>query len=381
MAKRKSGEVHWIVRTNRKSRTFLALLLFATIAAHFLSEGRGALAWSLLFLQYIVYPQLAYLSAARARRQLAAERIIFLADPFILGVWSAALGFPAWISFTCFATVTFTHAVYYRWKGALQAVAMMALGALLVMVVMRPELSPATAWPATLLSMATLTLYVLQVAERANFRAVTLHEARDRLRKSEHLLKLKLDEIESLQAQLHEQALRDPLTGLYNRRYLGCALERELARCLRTGEPLSALMLDVDHFKRINDSLGHQAGDEVLKTLASMVKDQIRPSDVACRYGGEEFIILMPGMPAEVACERGERLRAAFAATPLVLEGRQVSVTISVGIADSAGCARAEDLVRCADTALYQAKAEGRNRVQLARTVRASPLMQLQGHC
>lgn len=356
-----------MVRTNRKSRTFLALLLFGTIAAHLSVRQSGPLAWALLTLQFIVYPQLAYLRASRSRNQVKAEKLNFLADPFILGMWAAGLGFPPWISFAMFSTVTFTHSVYYRWKGFVQAIVIMLAGALAGAAITGLRYEPDTGWLATLFSMLTITLYVLQVAEGANTRAVKLNQTRHRLRDSQRALEQKLEEIQALQAQLREQATRDPLTGLYNRRFFSDSLEREMARSLREGEVLSLVMIDVDWFKRVNDSWGHQVGDEVLKMLASLVQSQLRASDVPCRYGGEEFLILLPGMSAQAAQERAEHLRASFASTPVTWDDKQMFATISIGLATTRGaCSRAEDLVQCADEALYQAKTAGRNRVVTA---------------
>ncbi|KAB2949047.1 MAG: diguanylate cyclase, partial [Thermoanaerobaculia bacterium] len=137
-------------------------------------------------------------------------------------------------------------------------------------------------------------------AERA------LAEANERLRE-------KLEEIEKLQATLREQALRDALTGLYNRRYLEDALERELARARRERAPLSVALIDLDRFKETNDTLGHQAADEVLRRFGALLAALTRQSDVACRYGGDEFVVLMPGAPLDHALARAEQWRSAFA--------------------------------------------------------------------
>jgi diguanylate cyclase (GGDEF)-like protein len=174
-------------------------------------------------------------------------------------------------------------------------------------------------------------------------------------------------EIEQLQQQLQDQANRDPLTGLFNRRYLGATLKREQARCQREGLPMAVVMLDIDHFKAINDTHGHQAGDEVLRRLSALLVAQSRQEDVPCRIGGEEFLLLLPGMAAPQAMERAERIRQAFAtsddaaATPLA---PQTTVSIGVALFPDHGSTM-DALMHSADTALYAVKRAGRNGVRL----------------
>ncbi|WP_101925806.1 sensor domain-containing diguanylate cyclase [Luteimonas rhizosphaerae] len=168
-----------------------------------------------------------------------------------------------------------------------------------------------------------------------------------------------------LRETLRTQSLRDPLTGLFNRRYLEENLSRELQRCERRGLPLSVLMLDVDHFKRFNDSHGHAAGDALLSQVGRLIQSRVRSEDIACRYGGEEFTVVMPEMDAEGACQRADEIRTAIE-TATVLHLRQTlgPVTISIGIATYPhDGATAELLQQMADATLYRAKAEGRNRV------------------
>ena len=128
-------------------------------------------------------------------------------------------------------------------------------------------------------------------------------------------------------------------------------------------------MIDIDHFKRINDVYGHQAGDEVLKMLATILEDRVRASDVACRYGGEEFLVLMPGAPVATAQARAEQWRASFSDIVVEHEGKSVRSTLSVGIASfPAHGSNPEQLIRSADRSLYRAKTGGRNRVVVADT-------------
>lgn len=165
--------------------------------------------------------------------------------------------------------------------------------------------------------------------------------------------------------------LTDPLTGVNNRRYVERRLQEEIGRSLRHGHALCCLYIDIDHFKQINDCIGHQAGDEVLRAVAARIKAELRLSDALGRFGGEEFVALLvdarPGDAAYVA----ERIRRSIAEQPLVLHGGQsLNVTVSVGVASLDNLADqvpletlARQLVASADQALYQAKATGRNRV------------------
>ena len=190
-------------------------------------------------------------------------------------------------------------------------------------------------------------------------------EAEQALRESNRQLQLRLDEIGRLQSALQEQAVRDALTGLYNRRYLDEMLEREVSRARREGIPLALVMLDIDHFKRVNDTYGHQAGDEVLCILAATLLADIRTEDTACRYGGEELLIMLPNMPLAAAIERAEGWRRSVEALSIVHGNFPITFTISLGVAAYPEHGKtADDLMRCADRALYEAKAGGRNRTQ-----------------
>lgn len=177
------------------------------------------------------------------------------------------------------------------------------------------------------------------------------------------------DQIEErFQRQMYESALRDPLTRIYNRKYLLDRLQSELAYAQRHASPLSLLLFDVDHFKRVNDTKGHLAGDAVLAGLARHVLRIIRTEDVFARYGGEEFAILSRGIPLDGATRFGERLRSAIEGYPIAFEGARLTVTVSVGVTavPEAKAERVSDLVALADRALYDAKDSGRNCVRVA---------------
>jgi diguanylate cyclase (GGDEF)-like protein len=182
-----------------------------------------------------------------------------------------------------------------------------------------------------------------------------------------------LAKIRALTEQLEEQALRDPLTGLYNRRYLDDALERELVRAQREGYPLSVVLLDLDRFKALNDAHGHPAGDTVLVALGKALREQVRAGDLASRIGGEEFLLVLPNMPLAAAAERIDKLRARFAATEVDAGREKLRASFSAGVAACPENGTSTvDLVSAADAALYRAKQEGRDRVCVAPAPAAS---------
>ncbi|MDP3300579.1 MAG: diguanylate cyclase [Sulfuricurvum sp.] len=167
---------------------------------------------------------------------------------------------------------------------------------------------------------------------------------------------------------IKEQAIRDSLTGIYNRRYMDETLPREISRASRDLSDLSIVMLDLDHFKVINDTYGHSAGDQVLKNIATCITSSIRQNDFVCRFGGEEFIIVMPGMPADQAFERMEECRKNIENIVTKYNNKEITITISGGIASCITFLETQDeLIKKADDALYESKANGRNRITLAK--------------
>jgi diguanylate cyclase (GGDEF)-like protein len=185
-----------------------------------------------------------------------------------------------------------------------------------------------------------------------------------RLRYVNERLQTQLIEIGLLQSKLREQAIRDSLTNLFNRRYLEETLDRELSRAGRENYPVCIIMIDLDHFKKVNDTYGHEAGDLVLKAIADTLSEQSRRGDFACRYGGEEFVIAMPNITMETAYERAEKLRQALTLLRVPFEYYELSVTISVGIAcyPENGGTR-DEILRAADQAMYAAKDAGRDHI------------------
>lgn len=170
-----------------------------------------------------------------------------------------------------------------------------------------------------------------------------------------------------LQERLLVQATHDSLTGLWNRKAAMDALSRELARASRERRPVGLLLADLDHFKQINDTYGHLAGDCVLQTVASRLKSALRAYDTVGRYGGEEFLIISPGCDEEALLRRAENLRAVVANEPVAAPEASIAVSLSLGAAVAIGEVAQDQLLKAADEALYSAKRAGRNRVEIAR--------------
>lgn len=171
-----------------------------------------------------------------------------------------------------------------------------------------------------------------------------------------------------LRESLQNQAIHDPLTGLYNRRYLEETMDRELHRARRQQTFLGVVMMDLDHFKDFNDIFGHTAGDALLSAVANVITTGIRAEDIACRYGGEEFLLIMPGASLETTRERAENLRQSLKNLQVKYQGQLLkSTTISLGVAifPDHGLT-AEEVIAAADAALYRAKQAGRDRVEIA---------------
>jgi diguanylate cyclase (GGDEF)-like protein len=171
-----------------------------------------------------------------------------------------------------------------------------------------------------------------------------------------------------LRMSLRQQSIRDPLTDLFNRRYLEETLERELRRVARLERPLGVIMLDLDRFKGFNDKFGHEAGDTLLRELSNLLRAKIRGSDIACRYGGEEFALILPEIALENVQERAEQLREDIQHLVIKHRGQNLeAITLSAGIAmfPEHGTT-SKTVLEAADAALYEAKRKGRNRVVVA---------------
>ena len=184
------------------------------------------------------------------------------------------------------------------------------------------------------------------------------------LKKQNEQLQQRLANIEQLKNRIREQSIRDPLTNLYNRRFLNEFMERELALARRNQKPFAVVMLDLDHFKQLNDQFGHQTGDKVIEMVAKHLLRQSRRTDVLFRYGGEEFLVILPNTNANQAQHLAENWRVHVEQAQVFAKHQAVTITLSAGISiypDHGSTAF--NLIQAADEALYQAKAAGRNQV------------------
>jgi diguanylate cyclase (GGDEF)-like protein/PAS domain S-box-containing protein len=182
------------------------------------------------------------------------------------------------------------------------------------------------------------------------------------LENSNALLKSKIDEITSLQSTLWEQATQDPLTQLFNRRYFNEIANKEIIKTERNKNPMALLLLDADYFKKVNDDFGHDIGDKVLVKFAQIMMDECRRTDIVCRFGGEEFVILMPEVSLEIAIERAEKIRICYQEEMAKLLDRPATVSIGIAMWNT-NFVDLEGLTKAADQAMYQAKHNGRNQV------------------
>lgn len=350
MATAPAATPHWVVPTYFKVRA-TAYAYAALFLGEFLwSLDAPAWVWALLGAQLFVYPYLMYWRALRSPQQQQAEFQNLVVDALLWGIWCAALGFPLWISYTLFITAAINNTFNRGLPGLRDALLAYLAGVLLAWTVVAPRwASPESPWVIGL-CVVGVSAYLLNVARIAHLRAGLLRQARQALQRSASDWRL--------------QANQDALTGLYNRRYFDDTLAREMARAKRDGTPVSLMVLDVDHFKQINDSHGHDAGDEVLRHIGQLLLQSARQADVACRLGGEEFCVLYPGMALAHASERAEQLLQRLQGHVIATAAGPLGVRASIGLAAYPGDAgTGSDLLAAADKALYAAKRSGRNRV------------------
>jgi diguanylate cyclase len=369
----------WLVVMNYRMRTASFAGLFVAIALHIADRGDGFLAWLGLIAALLIYPQLLFALTTRSRDPLAAEMRSLIIDSVILGAVAAALGFPLWIAVSATLATLINNAAIKGWGGVGVNILALAAGVALGITLTGFRFSPETGWPATLICIVGTCAYMVGAGMLSHNRNQQLRQAREQLLRREAQLVAaneslveKLGEIDELHELLSEQANRDSLTGLYNRRYLDSTLDRELQRCKRDGQPLALLLIDIDRFKLINDTYGHQAGDHVIVSVGQLLSGMVRAGDIACRYGGEEFMVVLPTMALDLAFDRAEKLRSVFAAAIVRFGEFQIQATLSIGISVYPGNGTStDDLIHAADHALYRAKRTGRNRVEIESAVRA----------
>jgi diguanylate cyclase len=361
---------HWIAANSFRVRLAAFALVGIPIALHVLPRNPGPVFWTVFLLQFFAYPHILSWLSQRARNPEKAEHNNLIADSLASGAWAAGLGFPLWISVALFLAALLNHTITLGRKGILICVLSLCIGALASTTVIAFHLSTDTDGLVTLTSIIGLAVYLSLMGIEFFSYIRRLHEVQDAVDEQKRTLEVanqalhqQIVKINDLQEKLREQANRDSLTGLFNRRYLEGTLERELARCKRENAPLTMLLLDIDHFKLVNDTYGHQAGDEVLRVFARALLESARAEDIVCRYGGEEFLLVLPKMPLNIARGRATQLLELFRQTTVSFESSRIPVTTSIGIAAVPDHATSvENLIRCADQALYRAKSTGRNR-------------------
>jgi diguanylate cyclase (GGDEF)-like protein len=357
------------VVSSYRVRIIAFALVSVPIALHILPSGPGLLMWSLFALQFLVYPHLMQWRTSRAGNPARAELDNLIVDSVLCGAWAAGLGFPLWISTALFLANLLNHTITRGVSGVLICPLAFISGALVSTTVIAFHMSTDTSGLVTLASIIGLAIYLSLMGIEFFTYVRQLREVQEAVDRQKRTLEdanaalyEQIDKIHDLQELLRDQANRDSLTGLFNRRYLEGTLEREMARCKREGMPLSMLLLDLDHFKLINDSYGHQAGDEVLRVFSRVLQDNSRAEDIVCRYGGEEFLLVLPKMPLAIARERAAQLLQLFRDTSVAFEAFHIPVTTSIGVAAAPEHSdSAEGLIRCADQALYNAKSRGRD--------------------
>ena len=361
----------WIVLNSYRVRVAIFALIALPIGLHLMPRAPGAAMWSLFVLQFMVYPHVMHWRTRKAMHPTRTELDNLIVDSLVFGAWAAGLGFPLWISVAMFLASLLSHTITRGIPGIVICPLAFASGALASTTVIAFHLSTDTDGLVTLASIIGLAVYLSLMGIEFFTHIRQLHDVQDTLDSQKRILEEanaalydQIGKINDLQEKLHDQANRDSLTGLFNRRYLEGTLERELARCKREEAPLTLMLLDVDHFKQVNDTYGHQAGDEVLRVFGQLLQEHARAEDIVCRYGGEEFLLVLPKMPLAIARERAAQLLTLFRETTVTFREQQIRITTSIGIATTPVHADSvEGVIRCADEALYQAKLAGRNRV------------------
>ncbi len=362
---------HWVAVNSYRVRVVAFVLLGIPIALHMFPRNPGELFWAGFLLQFVAYPHLLQWRTRRSAQPEKAELDNLIVDAVMSGAWAAGLGFPLWITVAFVLAALLNHTIMRGLPGILICPVAFLGGALASTTVIAFRLSTDTDGLVTLSSIVGLAIYLSLMGVEFFTYIRRLHEVQSAVAAQKQVLEDanvalhdQISKIHDLQEKLREQANRDSLTGLFNRRYLVGTLERELARCKREGAPLTMLLFDIDYFKAVNDTYGHQAGDEVLRVFGHLLQEKARTEDIVCRYGGEEFLMVMPKMPLKIARERGAFLLKLFEETTVSFGEMRIRVTTSIGIAAAPEHSdSAEGLVRCADEALYRAKHNGRNQV------------------
>lgn len=338
---------------------FIILISLLTSLVVFLYNPAGSVrrtVYGLLLTGFLILTSLAFILNRRGRYQWASAITILLA---VLAPWTALLFDPLILlgDFVPLNYVLFPillSSILMRPRMTILFTVVQMIGLILVATIAPSE--NMINWPSLLIFVFFASVFSI---------IHNIIRDRDLAQIDQQTALLKANEI-----NLREQSIRDPLTTLFNRRYLKETMEREIRRSERDGSPVGLIMIDLDHFKLFNDSHGHPAGDALLREFGLLLKNHVRQADIACRYGGEEFVLLMPGAPLEITCLRAQQVVDKVRGLKIVYQGLVLDgVTISAGVASfpqhgSSG----QDLLEEADVALYQAKAAGRDRIFVSPT-------------
>lgn len=331
------------VRGTYPSRALALGLMFLAVASVLLQRDAPWWYWIGPALHAFLWPYVAW-RLSRLETSLAeANRRNLLVDHFAAGLWTAAIAFNALPAVLILALLLMDSMIAGGWRQFLRGVGLHAAGVVAGMLIFGPRWLPAASEEQIWACLPLLLLYP-PVAGRIAYRA--------------------LDELREQREDLSQQSLHDPLSGLHNRRHMDAVIHSEYQRYRRHAAPTTLVLIDFDHFKRINDDLGHPVGDKAIRRFGQRLRMSLRNSDTPGRYGGEEFAVLMPHTTARDASRFMKRLQQSLHDDPLLEERR---VTISIGIASLAPEVESHTAwVKQADTALYRAKDQGRNRVAVA---------------
>lgn len=325
-------------RRNYPPRVLGVVLSGICVIAVLLERGAPAWVWVLLTLNLVIWPHLALFAALRAKDPRRAERNNLLTDSLLAGVWVSLMAFNLLPSAVILTMVALDNIGVGGIRLFLTGLSLMALGMVLGILAAGLHIEPETSMAVMLASLPMLTIYPLTIGMVTYRLAQRLAAQR---RETEALSRI------------------DNLSGLSNRQHWEEQIAAEHARLKRQGGDCALLLLDIDHFKLLNDSHGHAAGDDAIRRVAAILRQELRAEDCVARYGGEEFAALLPGDNSQAGLRVAERLRRRIAEP---VEG-EPGVTISVGIAEfRSEVPTADAWMARADTALYEAKGSGRNR-------------------
>jgi diguanylate cyclase len=317
--------------------------------------------WGVMLAYCFAWPHIALRISLRSASPYVAERRNLLVDSFAGGVWPVAMAFnvlPSVLLLAALAMNNFaTGGARLFGKGLMAHLA----GAGVALVLLGLKFAPQTNFTTVLLCVPFLLSYPLVLGVVMYRLSIELSRRKDEL----VLEKRRADEANLNKTRvLSELASRDELTGLFNRRHMSDLLAQQRQACQRSGGGFAVALVDLDHFKHINDSHGHAVGDSVLRAFAEQAGAAMRGTDNVGRWGGEEFLVIYPGSTAHEAAQGAERLRERAAATVVTTPaGATLSFTVSVGLTEHLPPESVEALVERADRAMYQAKSQGRNRM------------------